>query len=442
MTLAAEGFSRDGHRVGARRLDRGDLGALFTVFGVLLSCFSGLWQYLGSPVGLDRLVIVAGLLISFSRLDGTRRSVRIGATHAVLGLAVAWVLLSALWSGTLAQSEGFYALLDRYGVIPLLLFVTAPVVFDTPRRRRILGRALTCFGAYLAVTAFAEGLGLDALVWPRYILDPTVGIHVDRARGPYGEAVADGLMLVFAASAAGAGAALERRPRWRVGSAIIALACLVGSVFTLTRAVWLGSVIAVFSLLLVVPSFRRWLVPAIAGGAALVVLVFTVVPGLAESAGGRADDNLPVWDRLNSNAAAVRMVEDHPLFGVGWQRSVDEVQSYIRLAEDYPVTGARIEIHNVLLSRFAELGIPGGLLWLATMAVGPGQALLRRGAAHDLDVWRAALLAMSIAFGVVAMFGPLPYPQPNYVLWCVSGMVLGPHLSHAPATGRHSAPLS
>jgi putative inorganic carbon (HCO3(-)) transporter len=419
------------------RFDRGDVAALCTAVGLALSCFSGLWQYLGSPVGLDRPVIVVGLLISFFRLDGTRRTIRLGSTHVILGLAVVWTLLSALWAGTLTQPAGLYALLDRFGVFPFLLFMAAPVVFDTPKRRRIIARTLTILGLYLALVAFAEALDLDGFVWPRYIVDSTVSIHIDRARGPYVEAVANGLMLVFTAAIAGAGAVLDANRKWRIGSGLVALTCLISSVFTLTRAVWLGAAVALVAALVAVQPLRRWFVPVVLGGGAAVVLLFALVPGLAENASERAEDNLPVWDRLNSNAAAVRMVEANPLFGVGWQRSVEEAQLYTRLGDDYPVTGARIEIHNVALSRVAELGLPGGILWLATIAAGPGKALLRRGIDREFDVWRAALLVIAVTFGVVAMLGPLPYPQPNYVLWCVSGLLLGTQLTRQPVAGRH-----
>src|SRR5438093_1302521 len=73
--------------------------------------------------------------------------------------------------------------------------------------------ALVALGAYLGLTAVFEGLGLDALIVPRYIADPGAGIHFGRARGPFVEAVADGLAL-FGCGVAAAVAFTHWRAPW------------------------------------------------------------------------------------------------------------------------------------------------------------------------------------------------------------------------------------
>ena len=55
---------------------------------------------------------------------------------------------------------------------------------------------LVAVGAYLGITAFLQEVNLDQLVFPAYITDPSVGIHADRARGPFVEAAANGLVYV------------------------------------------------------------------------------------------------------------------------------------------------------------------------------------------------------------------------------------------------------
>jgi putative inorganic carbon (hco3(-)) transporter len=52
------------------------------------------------------------------------------------------------------------------------------------------------------------------LVWPRHITDATVGVHADRARGPFVEAVSKGTALYACAVAAVMAAALWHRPVW------------------------------------------------------------------------------------------------------------------------------------------------------------------------------------------------------------------------------------
>ena len=70
----------------------------------------------------------------------------------------------------------------------------------------------------------------SALVFPRYIVDPSVGLHFGRARGPFVEAAANGLAMCICAVAAallalaapGAGARLP---------ALVIVLCAVGIVF-------------------------------------------------------------------------------------------------------------------------------------------------------------------------------------------------------------------
>ena len=54
---------------------------------------------------------------------------------------------------------------------------------------------LACFGLYLAATGLLEAAHQWAFVFPRYIADPTVGLHYGRARGPMVQAVSYGLCL-------------------------------------------------------------------------------------------------------------------------------------------------------------------------------------------------------------------------------------------------------
>jgi O-antigen ligase len=100
----------------------------------------------------------------------------------------------------------------------------------------------------------------------------------------------------------------------------VALVCGLGTVFTLTRAVWLGGVLAVLATAAVTPVLRRWIVPGAAAGVLLVIVLVTLVPGLSDSVGERAGSQRPLWDRYNSNVAALNIVQAEPLTGVGWQR--------------------------------------------------------------------------------------------------------------------------
>ena len=395
---------------------------LFT--GVLvMQIFSGNWQYLGLPIGLDRLLFAAAVLALArdwfaGRMPGV--PIRLSGVHALLMVLMAWATVSALFAGTLTTTNGIFSLLDRLGFVPFFAFFLAPRLYGLASQRRTLLIGLVAVGAYLGTLSFAEGLGIDPLVLPGYILDPNIGIHSDRARGPFLEAVAMGFGLLTCAIASLV-AANEWRGMGRHLAVGVAVVCGLGTVFTLTRAVWLGAVLAVVAAAVVTPALRRWIVPGAAAGVLLVLVLLTLVPGLAESVGERAGSQRPVWDRYNSNIAALNIVQAEPLTGVGWQRFTEVSDAWTRQAADYPVTGVGIEVHNVFLSHAAELGLPGAALYLCAWTGAVLSPILSRGG-RSHPPWRRALVAIAVVWLVVASFGPLSYAFANTVLWLFAGI--------------------
>jgi putative inorganic carbon (hco3(-)) transporter len=419
---------------------RVDLAWTFSA-AIAMAVFSGNYRQAGLPVPPDRALLAFGLILLWWRSKPGYRAKhpelaasaapRSGATEWLIVVAAAYAVVSAAWAGTLLQHDGAYGLLDRYGLVPFAVFLLAPRIYATERARNALLATLVALGAYLGATALAEGLGIDALVFPHYILDPTVGIHFGRARGPFVEAVADGLGLFACGVAAGVAIARWRDPILRMIAAAVICLCAVGIVMTLTRAVWLASIVGPLVALLLVPRTRRW-VPLVAlTGAVIAVGAFQLVPGLSHKADDRAQDERPIWDRLNTDAAAVRMIEHRPLTGFGWDSFVQRGPDYLRQQGNYPLTGAGLNVHNVFLSHAVELGLIGLALWLAAFLAAIGGAALRS-VPPPLEPWRIGLVALAVNWIVVANFGPLGYAFPTLLLWTWAGVV------RASTVGRNS----
>ena len=412
-------------------------GPRLTVIGLVLLAFSRRWEHIGIPVSLDRPVLMAG--IALCAFDFFRRGGRLALrlVHVLLVGSMVWGVLSAISVGTL-EGRGLFALVDRYGFIPFALFVLAPALFPDAASRRFLARAFTVFGLYLGLTALAETLGLSVFVWPGYIADWEVGIHYGRARGPFVEAAGNGIMLVMSAAIAGFTATMDRSRGWRLVGLVTLPLCAVGVVLTLTRAAWLGAAVATVVTVLAVPRLRRWspLIGVIGLGA--LALAFAVIPGLTDMVMDRSGSQSPLWDRFNTNWAAVRMLVDEPITGVGWQQAPVLMEEYVRQGDDYPVTAATVglDVHNVFLSRLAELGLVGAFLWFGALAGATLLPLLRRAETHELQAWRVVLLPVCAIWFTAAMFGPVTYPQPNYLLWALGGLVLVRYL-----TDREPRPL-
>jgi O-antigen ligase len=399
--------------------------AWFLSAGIVLSVFSGRWADLGVPVALDRVALLVGLAALLARVGPSRHRppLRLGATHVVMVAAVAFALGSALWAHTLEDPHARFRLLDSFPVAAFVLFAVAPVAFGEAHQRRILLAALVALGAYLGVTALAEAAGVRALVVPKYILDPAFGFHADRARGPFVEAVANGVALFGCAAAAVLAARTWRSPRARRVAWGVALLCVAALPLTYTRAVWIGVLAGTVAVLVCVAELRRWAAPVLGGAAGALLLAVLVVPGLGTRLDERYHEQGPVWVRENTNAAALRMVAERPVAGVGWNRFVPASVDRFRVVGDAPpAAGVGEPAHNVYLSRAAELGLVGAALWLLAFLAGIGAAVVSP-VPEELRPWRAALLALALCWGVVAALGPAEYAFPLLVLWTWAGLL-------------------
>jgi O-antigen ligase len=423
---------------------------------ILLSIFGAYWGQLGPlgyfPVTPDRMLLVAGVLALALRAPGARDrdrgALRIEPVHVLLGVTLAFAVVSGLASETFLSNSGFFRLFDRFGIAPFLMFTIAPLAFPTARHRRIFLAALAALGAYLGLTALFEAAGPRALVFPSYIVNPDLGYHLGRARGPFLEAEANGIALFVCGIAAIVASITWRdRPLVRMLCWLIAALALAGCLYTLSRAVWLGAGVAAVLTLLAFRQLRPLLVPAVIGLVAMVGLSLALIPGLAASVNERKNDESSLWDRENLNSAAMRAVEDKPLLGVGWGRFTSVGDTYFWQSADRPLTavgpqscdslpasarqrndGTRppctIPVHNAYLSNAAELGLIGVTLWIAATLAGIGGAIVGRGP-PELWSWRAGLFAIAVMSSIVIFFTPLEGPFSPVVLWTWAGILWG-----------------
>jgi putative inorganic carbon (HCO3(-)) transporter len=391
---------------------------------LVLTSFSGQWGDLGSPVPLDRAALALGLASLLVRewrhRDGRLRTRPI---DWLLMTVLLYGIVSAAVVGTLDDSHARFTLLDRYGAVPFLLFFAAPYAFRTEKDRNILIGALVGLGAYLGFTALIETTGPSALVVPHYIADPTIGIHFGRARGPFVDAVANGLALYACAVACVLAVLRWENSRWRVVAGVVGALCLLGVVLTLTRAVWIGAGAGSLIALLAYRPTRRFVVPAAVACFALVVVALAVIPGLSDRVDTRLADQQPVWDRKNSNSAAVRMIGERPLFGFGWGKFPEESPNFYRQADDYPLSAVS-ELHNVYLSNAVELGVLGAALWLAGLIAAIAGSIVRRGP-PELLPWKIGLVAVAVSVAVAWATAPSSYVLATMLLFLWAGVARG-----------------
>jgi putative inorganic carbon (hco3(-)) transporter len=406
---------------------------IFTL-AIVLAPFAGNWQQLGipGPLAPERLLIAAGILAVLLRGPAVRSRPRLrtGAVHWVLALTVLYAASSAFFAGTIFKRAPGIELVETFGLFPFLVFTLAPVVFPTARERATLLKGLVGLGAYLSITTLLEITGPKALVFPSYIVNPAYGIHFGYGRGPFADAVANGFGLYACALACLVAIRLWRNAAWRAFAAAVAVLCLVGTLLTLERSVWISTVLASLALLLAAGSTRRALAPIVLVGALSIVGALTFIPGLSAKVTTRTNDQRTVWDRKNLTRTAVGMIEARPLFGVGWGRYLDTKDAFVKQSPDYPLTATSEPLHNVALTYAVELGLVGATLWALSLLLGVGGALLSRGP-PDLQPWRVGLLGLFVFFLIEESFVP-PTVFQNLCLWLWAGLVFA---------GRSSAPM-
>ncbi|WP_312720220.1 O-antigen ligase family protein [Mobilicoccus sp.] len=397
------------------------IASVVIITALLLNVFAGRWSKMGIPLGPDRLLFAGGLILLL--LDPRIPRPRARALHGALIVFAAWTLGSMILTG--ADTDSTYAFLDRV-VMPFLLFATAPMFLQGRIERLFLLRGLSMLGVYLTFTAVAESAGLHALLFPRYIVafisDPRMSDASLRANGPFLSGEANGMALALCAVAAFLLARLDRGG-WRAAGLLVGPAATAASVLSMTRSVWLGVALAVVTVVWSRRGLWQWIPFLAVAGAAVAVIGLAAVPDIADNIVERGSTSRSLDDRANSNAGAMRAIADDPLTGVGWGRFVRVGPDWVRQAEDYPVTTVNIEVHNVVLSRAAELGIPAALLFTVILLAGPFAAILRRRTDPEAQDWRTATTAATLIWFVPAMTSPIPYPFPTYVFFTFTGLL-------------------
>lgn len=400
--------------------------------GIVLGAFSDHWDDMGLPIAFDRVFVLTGVVSVLIRERlRSPEGLRTRPVDWLLALVAIYAVGSAMLAGTLDDDVPRFALLDRLAIVGFVVFYVMPKAFREARDRQVLLGCLVGLGAYLGLTALFEKVGPEALVWPGYINDPSVGTHLDRSRGPFAEAAANGLALYGCLLASVIAAITWRDPRWRRVAIVVAGLCALGILLTVTRASWIAAGAGTVVAMLAVHETRRHLIPAAAAVGAGVLIAFALIPGLQGQAESRTDDDKPIWDRKNSTAAAFRMIDERPTFGFGWGKFQAESPAYYRQPLDFPLTAQR-NVHNVYLANAVELGLVGALLWFFGLVVVLVGALTRRGP-PELRWWKVGLLAWTVCYLISALSTPLGFVLPTLLLWAWAGLLWGEEPGREPA---------
>lgn len=386
---------------------------------LVFSLFSGHSDQLGLPMGLDRPLLL--LTIVLLVLDPGTETLRWRAVYPLMGLTVVWTLISWIGSGgQLTDTYKMFALTDRI-IMPFSMFVFGALIFATEYRRLLLMKTAAIMGIYLGVTAILERIGIRQLIFPRYISDLQEFQSEWRALGPFGGGEPLGMTaaLIFFMSCF---LFYRTHDRWRWVALASAILCLIANAMSMTRSAWLGLLLGIAVCVLALPDLRRK-APAIIGSVVVFFgLALALLPTLREDLLRRLEAGGSLYDRVNTNDAALRIITAEPLQGIGWGNFITDNVLWVRQADTYPVTTVTIEVHNVFLSRAAETGVIGAVLWGLCILLGPVLAVSARARIVEMHGWKIIGWAALMVWLVPTMMSPNPYPTPNFLVWLICGI--------------------
>jgi O-antigen ligase len=398
--------------------------ALFAVFGS-----DGWGSVVERPDNYALLLVVGGL---------TWRIVARGPMRAwdrsmlVIGGFLAYALLQIVWMGLLTRVN-FAAYMRMFG-LPMLMFLLLAQHGLSLREFRALVRSLLVLGAYMALVSIFEQLGWYDLIVPAWIATPSEGwldaaknfaVLSGRSGGLLMQSEYNGLALSLIYCVAILSTRLDSG-RGRAIAVVVGILCLVGIIFTFTRAAWLACVPASLALLwrpsttLARTQLKRF---GLVAATVIVVLVLVFQPD--SFARQRIGESGAVFARLNLWKAGLSMATHRPLLGTGFSTFAANLEDYQHeMTVGLPMKMRGVPAHNLFLSLMVELGAIGLVLYAGALV-----AIFRRAKAAAQQTWgREGALWVAVFVGVYVLqvqFMNIGDPTTNQICFGMLGAVAG-----------------
>ena len=299
----------------------------------------------------DRFAFVLLVFVVMIRACVLREKIKLGGP--TLWPMCGLILLSACDAASQPYNPQIWSIFASKWLIPFALYYVAGFLFqDETDWRRFEVFALSAL-AYLSLIAILFMVDARQFIFPRYILDESLGIHADRARGPFLQAVANGVALNILGLLA-----LDcfRRKRLRGPLAAFLFIALPAAILaTKTRSVWLS-----FAASIVILSFsssrrlRRTCISMLVVGTAVLLMVTLLSD--RKSMGDRLSERSPVEFRMAVYEAGTEMFLMKPI--LGWGSDAMQAELSARISDFHQ---DEYYFHNTYL----EIGVQYGLVGLA-----------------------------------------------------------------------------
>src|ERR1035437_63773 len=364
-------------------------------------------------------LLLAGLLIGFA--IGWSPASAPGRLELPMLAFMAWAIVSGFLSGTIfreAGAESIRTLLSGFA-IPVLIFYLARSTVQSPAALRTACGVLTVLLGYLIVTAFAEDFQVRWLVFPEYILDPTIGIHAEKSRGPVVNGAENGgiMAILLLVALHRVRYAFTPSVRW-----LATLTLLVTGVpalwFTQERAPWVAFAAGLLIMLLHEPGRG---VASVLG--AIAVVAIPIIMWLHIEVVPRRQGTIDF--RMGLYREALTSFKEHPI--TGWGTGTFTNANHLFDARHRSTTFSHGVEHDTIVAMATDTGAIGALLYVSFLA-GIFRSLLnlRRSArsAEGRD-FTVTSLAVLTTFVINGMFADARFWMPQHALvFFLAGLAL------------------
>ena len=308
----------------------------------------------------DRLVFVIILLLAVWSL--MFRKLQLSGLGKVGGYMLLLTLVCTVSNAVMGRGSAEYYRLFDFNYNPFAIFVLAKSIPHSHKKLELLSSAFLAVGAYLAINAIFERFGPHALVWPQYILDPTIGIQFERTRGSFAssEALGAALVVTFLFYAL----FTTRAKRGKLYWAYLMIAVTSASIYaTNQRAAWVGFALCLGLLAIAKTKMRRVARILVAVGLLVFLSGLTSHLSIWEKQTLFSKRQQTVRERWVNNLATLDMGKANPVFGVGPGNFKTEWPKYFHQIYD-DVIDLTDGNHNTFLGLFAEVGLVGLIPYL------------------------------------------------------------------------------
>lgn len=311
----------------------------------------------------DRLFFMFFLILFLKHYRIVSRKIPIHRVEIAMMMFFLVLLFSCIISGSISHPQNRHiSTIFSFAVIPMLLFMACRRMgFE----RISVGRLffmLIMIGLYLGLTGVFEHYEISALVFPSYIMDPGMGIHFGRARGPFVQAAVLGsvlsvlfvVMLFY----------IEYFNN-RLAYLMVSLLMLTTIYFSYTRSAWLQVATSMGVIFLFEPKVRKLF--CVIGFLFIVFYVSGIMEKFSMESGTLFSKRQgPIDDRINIMFSSLNMFKDKPFMGFGYGKFGEYAYTdkYFKGVKGIPLRGEGEGNHNVILGLLSEVGLIGTIPYL------------------------------------------------------------------------------